>query len=143
MAEFLELNFNFSCQNLEPFFRSNEAAAELDTVLQLSAQIIRGIIIEKISQHGTGRIYKRGDIVHQASSPGDPPATDTGFLKSSIGINQEFLFAEIIANTNYAGFLEDGTSKMKARPYMKPSMEEAIPQVTTLFDAALRRVLKL
>ena len=32
----------------------------------------------------TGRIYRRGGVVHQASAPGEAPASDTGELRQSI-----------------------------------------------------------
>ena len=60
----------------------------------------RAAIKEKLSQPGTGRVYKsrgitsrlagpgttkRSKQLHQASAPGEPPAPDIGELRRSIG----------------------------------------------------------
>lgn len=53
-------------------------------------------------------------------------AVDTGLLRNSIDlikVNKNHY--KIIANTNYARFVEYGTFKMKAQPYMRPSLKLA------------------
>ena len=48
---------------------------------------------------------------------------DTGRLRASINtdIEQDGLVAEIGTNVEYAEWVEDGTSKSPAQPYMKPA----------------------
>ena len=50
---------------------------------------------------------------------------DTGYLQSTI--HQEIvsdLVGQLIADAPYAGFVELGTSKMEAQPYMQPAADE-------------------
>lgn len=52
---------------------------------------------------------------------------DTGALKASIGSDIRQLEAEISATTDYAVYVEHGTSRMAAQPYMGPSFDRNIP----------------
>ena len=68
-----------------------------------------------------GRSYRRGKKWHVASSPSHPPNVDTGTLRASIrSIPAGRLTYHIAAGTHYAPYLEYGTAKMAARPYMGP-----------------------
>jgi HK97 gp10 family phage protein len=57
----------------------------------------------------------------------DWPAVDTGRLRSSLQIDvaNDALSAKVTTNVEYAGYVEFGTRKMKARPYLFPAAEEA------------------
>ena len=58
------------------------------------------------------------------SAPGDPPGVDTGALRASMGWEMDGRFkAFIFAATEYAPYLEFGTSKMPARPFVSPVFE--------------------
>jgi HK97 gp10 family phage protein len=75
----------------------------------------------------SGRVYRRGGRTHTASAPGEAPAVDTGFLINSI---QSRIISdtegEIAINTEYGEFLEFGTSRMAARPFVEPAIEGVI-----------------
>lgn len=77
-----------------------------------------------LSKPGTGRTYGRRR--HRASAPGQAPAVDTGRLRASIanelGRDGRGLFARIGTNVDYAPHLELGTSKMAARPFLRPAL---------------------
>lgn len=47
---------------------------------------------------------------------------DTGTLRDSIAVTQSGTNADISANTDYAAYVEFGTSKMAAQPYLVPSL---------------------
>ena len=47
---------------------------------------------------------------------------DTGALRDSIAVSQDGMNAQISANTDYAAYVEFGTSKMAAQPYLVPSL---------------------
>lgn len=51
---------------------------------------------------------------------------DSGDLQDSIEplVNSEGMF--VVANTDYADFVERGTSKMAAQPYLRPAMTTAL-----------------
>ncbi len=80
----------------------------------------------------SGRLYRirvRGEMInHRASAPGEAPARLTGALEKTIKTKTSgFTQMDYSAGggrVNYAGFLEDGTRKMAARPYMIKSIRE-------------------
>lgn len=95
------------------------------TGLDLEAEI-------KISLSGSrhGRIYKvsKTGKTHQASAPGEAPATDTGNLKGSIGMETPSATRVIVfVGANTAMGLEYGTRRMLARPFVRPSIEKIRP----------------
>jgi len=76
---------------------------------------------------------------HQASASGQFPASDTGFLANNIVTNMQGngLEGEVISQAEYSQYLEYGTSKMGARPFMQPSLEQNRPKIR----ARLRKLL--
>lgn len=72
----------------------------------------------------TGRMYQRRSVEHQASAPGEAPASDTGRLVNSIRTTYDFegLAGTVTASTAYAASLEYGTQRMEPRPYMRPAL---------------------
>jgi hypothetical protein len=77
----------------------------------------------------TGREYKRGGKVHQASAPGESPASDGGNLANRIthritGPTR----AEVPIAAKYAGHLEEGTRRgLKPRPFVAPVVKKMRP----------------
>lgn len=63
------------------------------------------------------------------SQPGEGPGVVTGRLRGSItwrpGADALSPFVDIGTNVTYAPFLEGGTSRMAARPFLKPALEAA------------------
>lgn len=89
-----------------------------------------------LSLHGTGAIYQRRSVSHQASAPGEPPAVDTGRLRASVGhevgYDAEGLYANVgsgaspaVPGVDYAEYLEYGTRHMEPRPWLRPSVTAA------------------
>lgn len=95
--------------------------------------------VKRSFKPGTGRIYRRGGKAHQASAPGQPPAVDTGRLRSSIThdvrIERGGVIGRVGTNVEYAPHLELGTSRMAARPFLRPAVfnnrEEIVQQFVT------------
>lgn len=80
-----------------------------------------------LSTPGTGRTYvRRGGVVHRASAPGHPPAPDEGHLRASyayaLGSMAGRDFVAIGSPLKKAPMLEMGTSKMAARPHLRPGI---------------------
>ena len=72
----------------------------------------------------SGRIYDK----HKASAPGETPAVDTGVLVNSINTelvssSESEAWAQVGTGVEYAEWLEFGTSKMAARPFMRPGYD--------------------
>lgn len=62
-----------------------------------------------------------GAEVVAESARGSCPV-DTGALQSSIAAQSSGMNASISANTHYAAYVEFGTSKMAAQPYLVPAL---------------------
>lgn len=80
----------------------------------------------------TGRIYRRGRRRHQASAPGEAPASDTGTLVGRIrtSYDSDNLVGTITASTAYAAPLEYGTARMAARPFLRPALANRLDAIT-------------
>lgn len=86
----------------------------------------------------TGLVYKRGNTRHQASAPGEAPASDTGNLVNLIGVDAvdtQRLRVSIFSSAKYSFFLEFGTSKMAPRPFLRRALSEMGPRVLDHFRA--------
>lgn len=72
----------------------------------------------------TGRIYRFRGRRHQASAPGEYPANRSGVLRRSLGFKvTNFRFMEFGAKAPYAGYLENGTSRMASRTFLEKSVK--------------------
>ena len=89
----------------------------------------------------TGNVYEKYSPrrTHQASAPGQPPASDTGRLASSIENRTDGLEGVVFTRVDYGRYLEFGTQRnLRPRPWLLPSLEEDAPQ----FMRGLRGVLR-
>ena len=109
---------------------TTEAENEIKVRLFSSANLVEAEAKQSI-QRGvkSGRVYKRRSIVHQASAPGEPPASDTGFLvsnitKTAVEKSGTELSISVESKAPYSKFLEFGTRKMSARPFLQPALEK-------------------
>lgn len=105
-----------------------------------AAELVRSEAISLIlNTPKTGRIYPRRGIEHQASAPGEAPASDTGRLVNSIRTSYDVakLTAYISADANYAGYLEFGTQKMEPRPFLRPALANVRDRVQQLVDTEI------
>jgi HK97 gp10 family phage protein len=81
---------------------------------------------------------KAGGLVIQNDAKRRAPYL-TGTLRRSIAMEDGPGATEITIGTDveYAGFVEFGTYKMAARPYLRPAFDENIPEVTRTIAEAL------
>lgn len=92
----------------------------------------------------SGKIYRRRGVDHQASAPGQAPASDTGRLVNSrrVELIESQLRARLNFSTAYALALEVGTKHMEPRPYARRALaetkDEGIARVRAEILAALR-----
>ena len=125
------------------------ADREIAQIVNGTAQNIRTHAIKSV-QRGTksGTVYEKTspNRTHRASAPGEAPATDTGLLANSIKAEIDGKKAEIVADTEYAAWLEFGTQKMQPRPFMFPAMEKERPKwearLSRIVDAAAKGIIK-
>ena len=101
-------------------------------VISMAGQIVRNTAVKSIqSSSGGGRTYGN----HTASAEGQPPNTDTGFLASNIFAiyDADKLGCDVESRADYSEYLEFGTSKMRARPFMQPALEENRPKIKSMY----------
>ena len=116
---------------------------EFQEIVKGGAQLIRGEAIKSIQTGAkSGVVYQMYNPrrEHRASAPGQAPASDTGNLVSKIIVKQKTRnITNVESNANYSAFLEYGTSKMEARPFMLPAFEKSKKPI---LDATFRRVVR-
>lgn len=88
-----------------------------------------------VSGEKTGKIYRRRGVVHQASAPGEPPASDTGRLVGSreTTLDAVNLGAKLAFHTDYAWRLEAGTLNMEPRPFARRALFESQAEVRVAY----------
>lgn len=106
---------------------------------------IRNAELEVLKGQRSGRVYRKpfSRAAYTASAPGEPPARRTGNLRmhwngqvksenaSSGGVA---IMAELESQEYYAGYLDRGTSKMAARPFVEKIKEEATPEIQKIYS---------
>lgn len=103
----------------------NALYTKADRHVGQKANELRNIIVDSLSKAGTGRVYVRKGIAHQASAPGQPPAIDTGtYAQSWVANRVEPLTWKVSTHIEYGPHLEFGTKDMEPRPHVRPAIEE-------------------
>lgn len=80
---------------------------------------------------------------HQPSDPGEPPNRESGLLQNHLGVVQaDTLASEVVSDAPYAAALEFGTSRMAARPYLRPARDRLAPKIGGLFHGEMDELVK-
>lgn len=120
--------------------KSGERFGKLENALErfvnkASDRILGDLIVQK-NMPKSGRIYGS----HQASAPGESPATNSGNLYGSISkLVVNSLEHKIGTAVEYAAFLEHGTSRVAARPLFEPVAAAALPTLEGMLKAELKK----
>lgn len=122
-------------ENAQGRIRSLSGQQKIELVGQAlfaGGEMIKGEAARLIT---TGAISGKG---HIPSKPGEPPNEDTGTLRRNITVTQIGpLHVRVASNAPYSIFLEFGTSKMVARPFMQPAARAKKPEVIALVRKAV------
>ncbi len=100
-----------------------------------SAQAIQKTAVMSLRGARSGRIYHRGGVTHQASAVGEYPANDTGALANNISIK---IIGDLEVNVGsrenvpHGAYLEFGTSRMSARPWLTPALQKNLELIRAL-----------
>lgn len=114
-----------------------EVIKAANRVVYVGADMIRGKAYQQISR---GSVSGRN---HVPAPPGAYPNRDTGHLQANIETaNPEPLLATVTSSAEYAAALEFGTSRMAARPYMKPARDSEEPRIRKLFAQEIQKIVK-
>lgn len=121
----------------------------------LQQAVFRGVVrgtesvktrmVERILQPPkTGRIYTRNTVQHQASAPGESPASDTGRLAQSVTTSYDIpnVTGYVNVATEYAEGLEFGTDKVAPRPYARVSLAEKAEEIREDIATEIRNALR-
>lgn len=110
-----------------------QARARASQIVRKTAYDIAGRAQADMSRAKSGRMYG----AHRASAPGESPAVDTGALKNSIAVEMDTPVRAIVSvGAEYGLYLELGTRRMAARPFLRP----AVDAVRDAFVQAMRKV---
>lgn len=77
-------------------------------------------MLSGISSDLSGAMAQAAELVTESAKGACP--VDTGALQSSITSSSSASSASVSAGTSYAAFVEFGTCKMAAQPYLVPSL---------------------
>lgn len=80
----------------------------------------------------SGRVYIIRGKRHTASAAGEAPAKITGALAKSVRKDVSNKSLTVGETSAYAGYLENGTQYMGARPHLKPAVERNAEAVARL-----------
>lgn len=118
-------NDNWIKQQVAKYGQRVEAAA---IHLQNEARILISIPSRTVTlqDNGKGKVKRvLGPRGSNRSKPGEPPHMDHGNLRRSVAHDMpDELTARVGSTLKYAKFLEVGTSKMAARPWLRRSLKE-------------------
>lgn len=96
---------------------------------------------ERIEQQVIARYPRASNVLRNAalsvlanpspSAPGSPPGVRSGHLKNNWHMSGGAVC--ITSGMGYAGYLEHGTRKMAARPFVDKIQQTALPNVMAIF----------
>lgn len=111
----------------------------LGDVLDKTAQDVQQNAVARIQDGpATGRMYGK----HQASAPGEAPATDQGLLANSIQWQPTGdLSREVAVGAEYGAPLEYGTEdgRIAPRPFLTPAIEDNRESFRAMVASAVRK----
>lgn len=130
--------------------RALTKGAVLEMIVTEAAVATYDVMIENISKEdGSGKVYKNKGRVHIASAPGQYPTKDSGNLVNNIritnpkGISMSTLSPDILIELPNQPTLEleYGTSKMKSRPFIFRSLNEAMSRkLSSIIGNVIKRL---
>lgn len=111
-------------------FKDNSRLAKVKTHAALKRfMVTQGLKVQRTAQDS----MRGGGIPHVPSSPGEPPAVDTGTLRRSVQMEVQdaptLIIVRVGTNLKYGLFLEIGTVHIQPRPWL-------LPAFLTLFQRA-------
>lgn len=123
--------------------KSKKVNTLLAKAVRVAATETRNVAVKSIVQNsrggGTVTRYNPQRTIN-ISAPGDPPASDTGFLASNIFLKfaPNGLSATVESSADYSAALEFGTRHMQARPFLQPALEQGRKKYERMFAKAVK-----
>ena len=114
-----------------------EAVRVVGAIVYEGADAIRAKAFRLVSE---GSVSGKG---HVPSAPGEPPNRDTGTLQANFETRQTGpLSAEFVSKAPYASALEFGTSKMAARPHIRPARDATVKEIRKRMAEQMNKLVK-
>lgn len=124
-------------RNLDRLAGSQRRQAQRDG-LEAGINVLLTHVDLNLSHPGSGEIYRRGNVIHRASAPGEPPAPDIGNLRDSVQVDEVTPTHAILGiHAEYGEHLEFGTSRMAPRPYVRPALDEHEGEIVHAVEATV------
>ncbi|MEY5098720.1 MAG: hypothetical protein RJA36_1439 [Pseudomonadota bacterium] len=123
-------------------------AGHLQIKLNVSARVGTPASERARKAQAKKRRRRAARFLYQASKPGEPPRKRTGTLQKSVGhevfydLRYDQVTVRAGTNVPYGRFLEYGTRKMAARPWLRPGMVEYLPRFRGVVMGEIRRQLR-
>lgn len=101
---------------------------------------LRNAELEVLNGKRGGKVYRKYPFksTYTASAPGEPPARRTGNLRlhwsGNVTGGGSNINIELESQEHYAGYLQNGTRKMAARPFKEKITEKALPAIKSIFN---------
>ena len=110
--------------------------------------------VREVNQQTMGKAFRVSNAMRNSaievltnpspSAPWNPPGVRSGFLrrawKTGVRMNGGNSYSGISVTAyadsmaSYAGYLQDGTKKMAARPFVDPILDDVEPEVDSIFS---------
>jgi HK97 gp10 family phage protein len=110
--------------------KAKEVRAKSDMAVAKCCMIIQATAVKLMRDTPPNTDVSYGKHNHHPSFPGNAPAIDYGTLMRSITFNIEEEGGKVVGyvgstilNPPYGEYLENGTSRMKPRPWLTPAMD--------------------
>lgn len=117
---------------------SRAIRTEVTKAVYVAADVIS---VEAATSITKGSVSGKG---HVPSAPGEPPNADTRQLDTNIitVADATRTAAQSISQAPYSAFLEYGTGKMAARPFMRPALANKSDEARAMIQQAVKRATK-
>lgn len=121
----------------------------LERGVKQTANQVRNTAIRSIQNESFGIYVTRygqggAPYDHVASRPGNAPNTDTGALVNSIAVEnvKGKPISFVGSGLDYAGYLEFGTKKMGARPWLQPALDANLSKLERNIIKSAKNMIK-
>lgn len=119
-------------------FIGTELNKNVNSAVKKGAYLVMSETVKGIQRgQKTGRTYKRRSVIHQASAPGEYPASDTGRLANSFSVQAGNLYARVFTNLKYAKFLVK-----RDRLLLAATLEKNQEKIQELINEAVKESLE-
>ena len=106
----------------------------IEIIVQAELDKIKAQLPERTARVSSFNVMAGGGV----SAPGQPPGVRTGNYRNSFVSSTEnngmSFTAKVTSDCLYGPFLEDGTSKMAARPHCERIAQDALPQAIAIYS---------